>query len=170
MPMWDNFGDQIERLQTAAAVAATSDRLIFQRAGFTFGYSSVLTDVPYMLAWLFSASGVNVSPTASTTSKDAFPTFNGLTALEVQVTSSITQASGTEPSFDFHNETDNASIIDGTTTASAVLTIANTTTRISDDTLTTPGVSSPKNIGFFCVTAPSGGGIGSTWGNLFFTM
>lgn len=167
--MWDNFGDQIARLQTAAAVAATSDRLIFQRAGFTFGYSSVLTDVPYMLAWLFSASGVNVSPTASTTSKDALPTPFGITAIELTVTSSVTQASGTEPSFDFHNETDNVSLVDGTTTASAVLTIANTTTRITDTEPGSPSVSSPKNVGFFCVTAPSGGAIGSTWGQLLFT-
>ena len=169
MPLWDNFGDQIAKLQTAAAVDATNDRLIFQRAGFTFGYSSILTDVPYALLWLFNASGVNTSPTASTTSKAALPTPFGITALEVQVTSSVTQASGTEPSFDFHNETDNASIVDGTTTASAVMTIANTTTRIFDDTLTTPSVSSPKKIGFFCVVAPSGGAIGSTWGDLLFT-
>ena len=168
MPMWDNFADQIVRLQTAAAVAPTTDRLIFQRSGFTFGYSSVLTNVPYMLVWLFTGSGVNNAPTASTTSKDVLPTPFALTAIELLVTSSVTQASGTAASFDFHNESDNASLVDGTTTASAVMTIANTTTSISDTAPDAPSVSSAKNIGFFCVTAPAGS-IGSTWGHLLFT-
>lgn len=169
MPLWDNFADQIVRLQTAPAVAPTSDRLIFQRSGFTFGYSSVLTDVPYMLAWLFSVSGVNVSPTASTTEKDSLPTWDGLEAIEVSVTCSVSQASGTAPSFDVHNITDNSSLIDGTTTASAVLTIANSTTMITDDTLAAPNVSAPKSIGMFCVTAPTNA-LGSTWGHLLFTL
>lgn len=168
MPLWDNFGDQIARLQTAAAVAPTSDRLIFQRDGFSFGYSSVLTDVPYMLAWLFSASGVNVSPTASTTSKDALPTPFGITAFELIVTDSVTQVSGTPPAFDFMNESDNASLVDGTTTASGVMIIANTTTLVSDAAPDSPAVSSPKNVGFFCVTAPTNS-IGSTWGHMLFT-
>lgn len=168
MPLWDNFGDQIARLQTAAAVAPTSDRLIFQRAGFSFGYSSALTDVPYMLVWLFAGSSVNVTPTASTTSKDALPTPFALTALELLVTCATSKASGTEPAFDFTNESNNESLVDGTTTASAVMTIANTTTLVSDTAPDSPDVTSPKNIGFFCVTAPSGS-IGSTWGHLLFT-
>lgn len=168
MPMWDNFGDQIVALRTAPAVAPTSDRLIFQRSGFTGGYSSVLTSVPYMLVWLFSGSGVNTAPTAATTSKDVLSTPFALTALELIVTCSVSQASGTAASFDFHNDTDNSSLVDGTTTASAVMTIANNTTLISDTAPDAPTVASSKNIGFFCVTAPSGS-IGSTWGHLLFT-
>lgn len=168
MPIWDNFGDQIARLQTAAAVAPTSDRLIFQRSGFTFGYSSVLTDVPYMLVWLLAGSSVNTSPSASSTSKDALPTPFAITALELIVTSSNAQASGTAPQFDFLNESDNVSLVDGTATASAVMTIANTTTLISDDAPDSPDVTSPKNVGFFCLTAPTGA-IGATWGHLLFT-
>lgn len=166
MPLWDNFGDQIGKLATAAAIDPVSDHLLFSPSDQTFGERSTLVNVPWMVDFMLQASGVNTAPTASTTAKDTFQTPTAIKAIELYAQCSVV-VSGTAPSFDFYNADTSQSLVDGTSTASAVLTIAASTTAISDSAPDVVDHSSPDEIGFYCVTAPSAG-IGATWGHLLY--
>lgn len=167
MPLWDNFADQIQKLPTAPAVDASSDRLIYQAADRSFGETAVLTDVPFMLDAMLIVSGTGISPTATGFAKDTWTAPFAVEALELVVTISIANASGTPPSFDFYNITDSLSLVDNTATADAVLTIANTTNNITDAAPDMPTISSPDTVGVYCRQAATNPVSGS-WGHLFF--
>lgn len=166
MALWDNFGDQIGKLATAAAINPVADYVMFAPSDGSFGERSTLVNCPWMIDFMLQASGVNTQPTASTTAKDTFQTPQGIYAVELYV-QSLAAATGTPPSFDFYNSTSAQSLVDATATASAVLTFVVGGTNVRDSAPDAVAHSAPNEIGLYCVTAPSAT-IGSTWGHLLF--
>ena len=174
MPAWDNCLDQIATLPVAPAIDAAADRLLYVGSTRSAGQAAALRDIPHALVWSLQASAVNVSPTASlTTRKDGFGAPYTLHAMRLVLTVTTQYGTGSQPWFDVADESQSPirSLLSnaGLASGSGASLPTTTATLFVDDPVDKGGVTVSTPIGLYCSTASSTN-LGSTWGHLIYVL